>query len=100
MSYLQETFLPHLRLTLLRVLEKAPGYCANSSILTQAVREMGLAATRDQVRAELAWLADQRLVSTLEPSGGLVVATITERGFDVAGGVAVVPGVQRPTPGA
>lgn len=100
MSYLTEAFLPHLRLTLLRLLAEAPGYCANSSVLTNAARQLGVVATRDQARVELAWLAEQRLVTTLEPTAGLIVATLTERGHDVATGAAEVPGVQRPTPGA
>lgn len=87
----------HLRLTILRVLSEAPSCSANDSLLKSACADLGLAATRDQVRTELAWLSEQRLVST-HPVGELVVATITERGQDVAGGAAVVPGVQRPTP--
>ncbi|MDH7971767.1 ArsR family transcriptional regulator [Sphingomonas sp. AR_OL41] len=100
MSYLDEVFLPHLRLTILRVTASAPGYCANSSILQQAVGSLGLNATRDQVRGEIGWLVEMGLVKSTEPSPGLLVATITERGMDVQAGAAVVAGVQRPSPGA
>ena len=98
MSYLDEVFRPHVRLTVLRVLASAPGYCANSSILHGATGELGLRATRDQVKAEIAWLAEQGLVTSIEPSPGLLVAELTERGSDVQAGLAVVPGVQRPSP--
>ncbi|WCT72069.1 ArsR family transcriptional regulator [Sphingomonas naphthae] len=98
MSYLEEAFLPHLRLSLLRVLAVAPGYAANSSILCQAVGDLGLTASRSMVRGELAWLADARLVTTREPMADLVVATITERGLDVQAGLSTYPGVQRPAP--
>ena len=89
----------HLRLTLLRLLAEQPGYKSNSSILTQAADSTaGFTATRDQVKTELAWLAEQTLITTTEVIDGLVVATLTERGGDVASGRAVVPGVQRPNP--
>ncbi|MBI0530079.1 VpaChn25_0724 family phage protein [Sphingomonas sp. TX0522] len=99
MSYLTDAFQPHLRLTLLRVLAEAPGYCTNSSILHQAVNSMGLRASRDQVAAELAWLAEQRAIETAEPAIGLIVATLTNRGHDVQSGCSTLPGVQKPSPG-
>ena len=97
MTSYADHFAAHLRLTFLRVLDGAPACRANSSILQSAAHDLGLDASRDQVRTELAWLAEQRLV-TVEEIGHLVVATLTERGGDVAGGRATVPGVQRPTP--
>lgn len=100
MSYLEDTFLPHLRLALLRLLAAAPGYCANSSILHQSAGELGLRATRDQVRTQLGWLAEQGLITTLEPTSGLIVATLGERGHDVQSGASTVRGVQKPSPGA
>jgi Fe2+ or Zn2+ uptake regulation protein len=93
-------FLSHLRLAILRLLAEAPGYSLNSSIITDAVAQLGLAATRDQVRGEIAWLAEQGLAASDDLPGGLMVATLTERGGDVASGRAHVPGVQRPMPKA
>lgn len=89
----------HLRLTLLRVLAEAPGYRANSSILHGVAIEFGLATSRDRIKTELEWLREQGLVTT-DDLGALVVGQITDRGLDVAQGRAVVPGVQRPAPGA
>lgn len=97
MNY-REHLASHLRLTILRVLAEAPGCKANSSILFNAADALGVPATRDQVRAEIAWLEEQRLVTSEEAMPGLVVATATERGLDVAAGRATHPGVQRPTP--
>lgn len=89
----------HLRLTLLRLLVEQPGYRANSSILTDAAdRAAGFAATRDQVKTELMWLAEQGLVINNSQIEGLIVSTLTERGNDVAKGLASVPGVQKPGP--
>ena len=88
----------HIRLAMLKLLDSQPQYCANDSVLHQAVNAMGLACTRDQMRGHVQWLAEQRLVTTLEPAAGLIVATLTERGGDVAHGRSIVKGVQRPSP--
>jgi Fe2+ or Zn2+ uptake regulation protein len=93
-------FQSHLRLAILRLLAESPGYALNSSILVDALGALGLAASRDQVRSEIAWLAEQGLATADELAGGLIVATLTERGADIASGRATVPGVQRPTPKA
>lgn len=91
----------HLRLAILRVLEEAPEYRANSSMLTDALSlGLGLPATRDQVRTHICWLREQGLLSVLDPDAKLLVATATERGIDVALGRAAVPGVRRPAPKA
>lgn len=87
----------HVRLSVLRLLDAQPGYCANDSVLTQAVNQLGLSCTRDQMRNHIGWLGEQRLVTVVEPQG-LIVATLTERGSDVANGRSTIAGVQRPSP--
>lgn len=92
-------FSAHVRLAILKFLAAQPGHRANDSILTSILPDVGLTATRDQVRTELAWLAEQRLVVQEEPGPmKLIIIDITERGLDVAAGRAAVPGVQRPAP--
>ena len=83
------------RLVILRLLAEMQLYRANSSVLAAALERFGHASTRDQVKTELHWLAEQALV-TLEDLGPVIVATATERGMDVASGRATVPGVARP----
>lgn len=90
----------HVRLTVLRLLSDAPGYSSNDSILKDAANAMGLVCTRDQMRSNLGWLEEQRLVTLIKPTTTLTVATITERGNDVAAGRSIVAGVQRPSPGS
>lgn len=97
MSY-ADHFAKHLRLVILRLLNEAPGFRANSSVLTDLANLHGLAASRDQMRGELAWLAEQGLATIDEPSPGLIVATLTERGLDILTARGQHPGVQRPTP--
>lgn len=86
-----------IRLIILRSLEQDPGYDLNESILHTIVGEFGHNVTRDQIRTEIAWLQEQGLV-TSKTVVETIVATLTERGADVATGRAVVPGVKRPSP--
>jgi Fe2+ or Zn2+ uptake regulation protein len=93
-----EHFAKHVRLVVLRLLAEASEYRLNDSILTDMTNAHGLTATRSQMRTEIAWLAEQGLITRAELVGGLVVATLAERGLDAAAGRANVPGVQRPAP--
>jgi len=83
------------RLVILRVLIDMPSYRSNSSILYNVLDQFGHSPSRDQVKGELAWLAEQGLVE-VEDVSGLLVATLTARGQDVAKGRVMVPGVKRP----
>jgi hypothetical protein len=85
------------RLVTLRLLERTPGYSANESLLGLALEDFGHRSSRDLVRTDLAWLAEQQLVTTKEVAG-VMIATATRRGLDVAAGKAFVPGVRRPAP--
>lgn len=88
----------NLRLATLRLLTEAPGYSLNDRLITDALPALGIAATRDQVRGVLSWLGEQDMVRREELGGGLVVATLKERGADIAAGRATQPGVARPSP--
>ena len=83
------------RLIILRLLAEMATYSSNSSVLLLALQSHGHAITRDQIKTELHWLAEQALVTNAE-YGSTLVTTLTERGQDVATGTAVVPGVKRP----
>ncbi len=84
-----------MRLVILRVLAEMPSYRANSSTLTHVLHQFGHAITRDQAKTELCWLAEQGLVK-VDEAGSVLVATLQERGQDVAEGHAVVDGIARP----
>lgn len=88
----------YIRSAALRLLAELAEYRANDIVITDAVRALGLACTNDQMRGHLTWLEEQRLV-TLTDLGGVTVATLTERGAEVAAGRAEIAGVQRPKPG-
>lgn len=96
MNY-SDHFLSHMRITLLRLLAGQPDYKLNSSLLADGCDAMGLGVTRDGVRTQLAWLAEQGLATTTDLDR-LVIARLTERGLDVAQGRTRVPGVKPPSP--
>jgi hypothetical protein len=83
------------RLVLLRILSELPSYRSNSSVLVGLMEKLGHTMTRDQVKTELRWLAEQGLLA-VEEAGSVLVATLNERGQDVAEGRARVDGIARP----
>lgn len=84
-----------MRLVLLRILLEMPGYRANSSVLAGMLHQLGHSPTRDQVKTELRWLAEQGLM-TIDEVASVLVVTLSERGQDVAEGRSVVDGVAKP----
>jgi hypothetical protein len=98
MSYAEE-LREHARLSILQMLEDAPRYTSNVFLMTDLLIIYGIGYTRDQVVAEVHWLAEQGLV-TKEDLSGFIVATATVRGVEVAQGIARHPGIQPRRPGA
>ena len=97
MGEFAELLTADIRLVILRALAEDLGYSHNESILHAVAKKFGHNVTRDVIRTQLAWLQEQSLV-TLETVGDIYVATITQRGVDVAGGAGSCPGVKRPSP--
>jgi repressor of nif and glnA expression len=89
------------RLQALVCLADAAEYTAADVLLHAALRDEGMALSVASLRVELAWLDEQGLVVTQRPGGalGVTLATLTDRGLDVALGLEMVPGVARPRPG-
>lgn len=95
---LQEIMKEHQRLVVLRLLAEVSGFDLNESILQDGLNAYGLDISRDSLRTQLAWLAEQGLI-TLQKLGSTQKAVLTARGEDVAQGRAVVPGIKRPRAG-
>lgn len=95
----RELAIEDLRLVILRLLSESDGYGANSAMLQMALPGFGHAVSGDQLHTQLAWLAEQGLV-TVEAVAALRVAKLTARGLDVASGNALAPGIKRPLPEA
>ncbi|NYT80891.1 ArsR family transcriptional regulator [Alcaligenaceae bacterium] len=85
-----------MRLLVLRLLSEMPTYKANSSVLRSALAAWGHEPSRDHVRTQLRWLEEQGLVAIEDIAQGVLLATLTDRGQDVAAGRARVDGVKRP----
>ncbi len=85
------------RLVMLRVLANSPGYSANEYTIEAVLEDLGHVISNDLLRGEIAWLAEQQLITTSQV-GGVTIAKITQRGLDIARGKAMHPDVQRPRP--
>jgi len=97
MSDYQETLRRHRRLAILRHLAACAEYTSNASILVDVLRGVGVTSTRSQVITELAWLSEQGFVHN-DDRGDFVITSATDRGAEIAQGLATHPDIQRPTP--
>ena len=97
MSNYTSTLSKHRRLAILKFLADSPEYTSNASILVEICNQFGVTSTRDQVAGDIAWMSENGMV-TYEDHSGFLVATITERGSEIARGKARHEGVQRPRP--
>lgn len=88
------------RLVILRILDGAPGYSANDSVLQSALDQFAHVVSRDVVLADIAWLEEAGLITAETVGARTRVAKLTPRGHDVATGRARHPGVKRPAPSA
>ena len=74
---------------------------ANQNILQTCLAQYGHNISMDLVRNHMLWLEEQGLVRINRLDAGdikMFVATITQRGLDVANGLSVVDGVKKPNP--
>jgi len=85
------------RLILLHILAQSAGYTCNEFLLISLAESFGHVLSHDALRTDLAWLAEQGLVTT-QIVAEVTIAKLTQRGADVAAGRAHVPGVKRPEP--
>lgn len=97
MSSYREMAMQDLRLVILRTLAKASGYTANAYIIGRDLERNGHRESQDTIKTQLHWLDEQGLVRLVDDAP-LLVATLTDRGLDVAEARATAPGVQRPRP--
>ena len=85
------------RLTILLGLKHAAEYTSNAFLLRSFCATLGHVVSADRLETDLVWLEEQGLV-VLKGNERVRVATLKERGLDVAIGAATVPGVKRPQP--
>ena len=86
-----------IRLVLLRSLNEFPSYRGNTSTLHRRLESLALSVSRDQVKTELYWLAEQGLIKIEEDLDSIMMVKLTTRGQDVAEGRIRTHGVLRPS---
>lgn len=87
------------RLAILAALAGADGYTLPEATVREAIRRAGHPLSADAMASASAWLDEQRLLMR-QAVGATAVLTLTTRGLDAAQGLATIPGVARPAPGA
>lgn len=87
------------RLVVLRLLLQSAEYRANTYLLHQALPSFSHSIGMGRLVEDLAWLQERGLLE-IEEVGGVGLATLTQRGADVAEGREQEAGVKRPRPGA
>jgi hypothetical protein len=87
------------RREVLRFLTDCGDYTSNGDVLLTFLNAIGIKSTRDGMITDLCWLQEQGFVA-LEDRQEFIVVTATERGVEIASGLARHPGVSRPRPRA
>lgn len=83
------------RLAVLQLLADQPSGSANDASLCEALNALDHVCSRDRMRELIFWLAAQGALHFLDlrMSTGMIVATLTERGHDIARGRSRIAGV-------
>ncbi len=83
------------RLAVLQLLADQSGGSANDASLCEALNAMSHVVSRDRMREMIFWLQSQGALHVLDlrVSSGLVIATLTEKGHDIARGRSRIAGV-------
>lgn len=89
---------PRRRAAILQFLAASQAYAANSEIILDVVRNVGIPTYHPELLKELNWLEEKGYVELNEEHAN-VLATATRRGIRIAKGDAVDPGIDRPEPG-
>lgn len=87
---------PRRRGVLLAILHQSGAQGAGLSVLTSVAQQAGYRASYEVIEADLTMLSDIGLV-TLRTIGTVQLASITQRGSDVATGQQTLPNIERAT---
>ncbi|TAN71601.1 MAG: ArsR family transcriptional regulator [Methylobacter sp.] len=93
----QDTITSYRRLYILKTLKVSSDYRMSDMLLQAALNKIGLGVSMSVLRGDLAWLERQGLVATSKV-GEMTMALLRKEGLDVADGLAIVPGIDRPQP--
>lgn len=88
----------NLRLVILQILYKQPGYVANETVIQMALKQHGIVVNRDQLHLELSWLDASVDCLVDQISGGVHIANLSGNGMEVVEGSQNIPGIRRPRP--
>lgn len=94
----KDIFSPNRRLIILQVLEGDNDYSQNNGILQKVLVQFGHGISLNKTNEEIAWLNEQKLVTVETLTDDLSIVKLTRKGLDVAKGLEIIDGVERPGP--
>lgn len=100
MSTVAQLELEYRRLCMLKVLAEAPNQVAYEGLIQSALQRFGHWPGREEIQADLDWLAGQGLVRIDKHASDArtsYIATLTDKGLATSEGKLTVAGVRRPT---
>lgn len=87
----------HQALAVLKALDREPSYQINANVLRDYLRELALGDTASDLRVNLDTLERYGVVR-LNQTECVLVVELTQRGSEVARGIAIQEGILRPDP--
>lgn len=94
----EDIFSPNQRLIILQVLEGDNDYSQNNGILQKVLRKFGHGVSLEKTDQEIVWLEERKLVTVEKLDVDLSIVKLTRKGLDVARGLEIIDGVERPGP--
>jgi len=88
-----------LRLTILKSLAAQPGYTANETVLQHEAEAVGIKRPREVIRTEMRFLEGLGAID-LREFGSVLIGTLKQRGHDHVKALALLDGVNPPSPEA
>ena len=87
------------RLWILRLLDASAGYRSNDGVIRAGLEHVGLPIAHADLLAQLCYLEDNSLIRVKQRSDFAVwVIELTRAGQDVAQGLSLIEGIERPAP--
>lgn len=93
----QEKFNEEVRLVILKALNEEPNHRLNESLLMQVLTNFAMNRTREHLRTQLRWLADQASAIKITEAGSVLIAELTQAGAEHLERVSTIEGVKKPS---
>lgn len=95
---MENIFEPNQRIVILQGLSRDPSYSLSNEMLQRLLKTYGHTCGLADVNSQINWLERRGYVKAERLGSGLVIATLTRPGLDVASGLVRADGIDVPLP--